>query len=198
MEVPPQLKKILGKLRAYPVAIGAGAVALLLLVAIVFRSTAIGALETELTLKESEWNRISGNQKRARNLEEHLAAIKEGKAQVASRLMDPEERALNYDYFYSLEDQSGVRLIRLNQGGVIDTKGSNIPGIEQFKEYQLVGYTISIEGEFEQMVDFLSRLSNGRYLTRISTFTISRAQRANAGTLSANLQLQILGKPSNE
>jgi hypothetical protein len=195
MALPPQLQNVVGKLRAYPVALAALALSLLLGGAIFFRSASLDALETSLRETDSEWNRISGNLKRARDLSEHLERVRSTKETVDQRLMNPEERALNYEYFYSVERSAGVRLVNLNQGGVIDTRNSNIAGVREFKEYRLIGYNISLEGEFEAVVRFLSLLQNGKYLARISSFNVSRAQQAAAGTLVVNLQLQVLGLP---
>lgn len=189
------IKKILARLRTYPIALSAGALALIFAALIFVRGSNIDALKIELDSKESEWKRISGNLKRARDLEQHLAAITAMEEDVSARLMNPEQRALNYDYFFSLEDVSGVKLVSLNQGGVIDTKKSSLPGIEEFKKYQLIGYTLSIEGEFDDILRFLTALSNGRYLTRVSSFSIARAQQRSSDVLSINLQMQVLGIP---
>lgn len=191
----PDFRKIVGRLKAYPIAIAAGLLTLVFAIVLFLRSSSISALEFSLQEKESEWNRVSGNLKRARDLEAHLARIQEYEGNVNGRLMDPEERALNYDYFYALEAESGVSLASLNQGGVVETKNSNEPGIKEFKTYRLVGYNLAVEGDFDSVVEFLSLLANGEYFARISSFSVARAPQAAAGTLTVNLQMQVLGTP---
>ncbi len=189
------LKRILTKLRQYPVAIAALGFAAIIAVTITVRSSTLSELEHALEDREREWSRVSNNLKRARDLEAHLEQITEANEAVGKRLMDPSEVAINHDYFYQLERAAGVRLTTLNQGGVVPTRGSNIAGIEEFKQYQLVGYTIALEGEFTNVVAFLNQLRNGHYFARISAFTANRARQAESGIVSANLQVQILGIP---
>ena len=124
-------------------------------------------MKQKLETREQEWQRINTNLKRARDLSEHLARIREIQSAVSTRLMDPEERAINYDYFYSLEEKSGVRLISLNQSGVISTNNATIAGINEFKEYQLIGYAVSVEGTFEEIVGFLTSVTSGRHFRPI-------------------------------
>lgn len=192
----PDFRKILGRLKAYPIAIAAGLLTLVFAGVLFLRSSSLDALEFSLQEKESEWNRVSGNLTRARDLEAHLAQIKAYDAEVNARLMDPEERALNYDYFYALEAESGVSLASLNQGGVVETKNSNEPGIAEFKKYRLIGYNLAVEGDFTSIVKFVSLLADGEYFARISSFSIARAPQAAAGTLTVNLQMQVLGTPN--
>lgn len=194
MADPSIIKRLAGRLRQYPVAIAASVVALVIALLVFARSSHLEQLEQQLQERELEWSRVSGNLKRARDLEGHLEQIIAADSAVTARLMDPEEVAINYDYFYQLERASGVRLTTLNQGGVIETKGSNIPGIAEFKEYQLIGYTIALEGGFTNVVSFLSRLQTGEHFVRVSAFTVNRARQGGSGdAISANLQVQILG-----
>lgn len=179
-------------MRAYPVALVAGVLILVLAGVIFFRSSTLVSLNDELEQLDREWARMNTNLRRAPNLEADLASILTLKNSVRERVLDPDQRAINYDYFYSMERDSGVRVVTLNQSGVIETKGSSIAGITEFKKYRLVGYTISIEGEFDKIVKFLTALSNGHHLIRVSSFNVSRTQGA---ALSVNLQLQILGTP---
>ena len=188
----PQLSKIFGKLRQYPVAIIAFSLVGVAAVAIFLRSAELSALETELADRESEWDRISANLKRARDLESNLATIRASIADIEARLMDPGERAINYDYFYGLEKAAGVRLSKLQQGGVIDTTAGAIAGVEEFKKYQLIGYAVGVVGTFSEIVDFLHRLKQGHHFVRISSFAVSSDKQVE-GELTANFELQILG-----
>jgi hypothetical protein len=193
-----QVKKVLAKLRAYPIALIAGFCVVAFSAVIFLRSSSLAAFESELETREGEWQRMNSNLMRARDLAIHLARIQEIQETVNRRLMDPEERAINYDYFYSLEERSGVRLVSLNQSGVIATKNATLAGIEEFKEYQIIGYAVSIEGTFDQVVHFLTTLINGEHFARLSGFTVSHAQKSAMGALSVNLQMQVLGVPRED
>ncbi|MFP4540317.1 MAG: hypothetical protein ACLFR7_01695 [Opitutales bacterium] len=188
-------RRLLGKLRQHPVPLVAMVIIFLSLAGILIRSGTHEATAEELRQTEQEWDRINNNLKRSRDLAKHLAELETAHANVADRLIDPAERAINDDYFYGLEEESGVRLAALNQGGVIDTTDGKIAGVSPFKQYQLIGYSVSVEGTFEDIVTFLAALDNGRHFSRVSGFSVARAQGNEAGRLIVNLQLQMLGDP---
>jgi hypothetical protein len=193
VKTPPSLATVVTKIRQYPIATAAFSISFLVVVAILIRATTLANLHDMLVMKEEQWTRMTNNLKHSRDLEEHVERINKANEVIGQRLMEPTDRALNDQYFYDLRKQSGVRLSNLTEGGVIDTKGSKLPGIGKFKEYSLISYSITVEGSFSQILEFSTRLATGKYFARISAFSIARAPLKEGGDLSLNMQLQILG-----
>ncbi len=184
-----KLEVILKVIKQRPTATVSLVIALVLGVFYYIRGGHLEAVIEEQAFAENEWNRIEFNVRRARDLEQHLDQMRIVEEEIASRLMNPAEVAINYDYFYRIERETGVRLVTINQTGQVDSRG--VPGLPALSNYSAVGYTLSVEGNFSQVLDFLSEVANGRFLARVSAINISSA--AQGRGVTANLQCQILG-----
>jgi hypothetical protein len=187
------LKSIAGKLKQYPIVALAGLVSVLCLVAIFIRGADLQALETTLEESELEWDRIEGNMRRARGLEEQLEKLRELNHAVQERLLNPAEVAINYEYFFAIERQTGVRISNPNQGGPIDQARASALGIPQLKSFVPISYSIGVEGSFPEILKFLTEMTHQQFFVRVSAFNVTRFAAQGAGQLSANLQCQILG-----
>lgn len=193
MAPPKMLKNLMLRVRQYPVAISAFGIALVCVLVISLRSSSLSSKTEVLNTKEEAWERITENLRNSVDLEGHVEGIASSSELIDSRLMMPTERALNDQYFYDLRELSGVRLSSLNENGVIDTESVKLPGVTEFKRFSLIDYRITVEGSFEQIVDFSTRLMTGRHFARVSAFSLVRVAESGVGMLSLNLQLQMLG-----
>ena len=100
--------------------------------------------------------------------------------------------AINQQYFYRLESETGVKLLDLRQNPVPAAKlGAKNGG------YLGVPYNISIQGTFPQVIAFLRRLEHGRHFTRFNTVSIAKSvgSEATADTLTVALNIELLGTP---
>ncbi len=177
-----------------PVAIGCGVLSLVLLAGSYLRSSRVGELGDLLKQKEEEGQKILDNIGNGSGLAKQYESLTATTKDLESRLVRSSERARNQQYFYRIESDTGVKEVNLQpvQAGATAQKGPKTL-------YTGVGYTISVKGDFRQILDFLGHLENGQHFFRLSSATVSReGQRggpdaSNAITLTLNLEL--LGLP---
>lgn len=167
---------------------------LALLVGIYYRSDARAKAEATLEQKTKEGSLLKTNIANATMLEEQLTALKAANNQVASRLVNPGDLALNLQYFYKIESETGTKLLDLRQSKQPDsTKG----GAKNTSKAAYIGvpYIVSVEGEFNQIISFLRRLENGPRFSRLSNFSLVTNSPVGASVLTLSLNLELLGQP---
>jgi hypothetical protein len=186
-------EQILATLKANPISVACGALALALGVGIYFRSDRVPEAEALLDQKASLGERIGANINNGVGLAEQTAALAAARQQIDSRLIHPDELAKNLQFFYKLEAETGTKLIDLRQNANQPrgaTRGK--PG------YIGVGYALTVRGDYIRLLDFLRRLESRQRFCRIMTASVavngsSPSERANELTL--NLALELLGQP---
>lgn len=188
-----QLSNLLRKVRQRPLATAATLLALLLAVGLFLRGSRLAELQVALADAGTEWQRMETNLRRAHNLALHVEEIQAAEESIRERLLRPSEVAINYDYFYQLEREMGVRLTALNQGSVIDTGNRRVAGLPRLTHFSAVAYTIAVEGSFADVLNFMSRLEHGRFFIRISAINFSSSPQGSGQLVNATLQCQVLG-----
>jgi hypothetical protein len=184
---------IIVKIRQYPYATGLAVLSIALAAILFFRSPLVAQLQEEVNDKQSEWDRIERNIRNSRELQAHVSLIEAHRNNLDGRLMSREEVAINYNYFYRLEELSGVSIVSLSQNPPFAGQApANVPRLEDF---DVIGYTISVEGSYQNVIKFMRLIDTGKHLTRMETLNLSRAGREGGGqTVSASIQLFALGK----
>lgn len=187
-------KDLVVLLKKHPVAIGCGALSLILLAGSYLRSSRVSGLSEQLKQNEQEGQKILDDIRNGANLVEQYDALLATTKELDSRLVRSSERARNQQYFYRLESDTGVKEINLQPGAV----GANqLKGAKTI--YTSIGYTISVDGDFRQILDFMSRLESGQHFFRLVSGTVARegtrgtAEATTAVTLTLNLE--FLGLP---
>ena len=188
---------IIAKIRQYPIAVGGAILAIVLAVLIYVRSGHLVDLGAEHEALDSQWRAANRNETRAVDLETHVGKVNEIVEEVGRRLMKPEERALNYRYFYGLEKACGIRITNLvqkkqevNDGKKKKKKKSMEPELEY---YRPVKYELAANGSFQQSLQFLAFLEEGKFFTRIDTVIFNRDNKLNPGLVEMQLKLGVLG-----
>ena len=185
-------EQIVATLKANPISVACGALALALAVGIYFRSDKVPLADAKLEEKASLGERIDANLKNGVQLAEQTTALSTARQQIETRLIHPDELAKNLQYFYKLEADTGTKLIELRQN-------SNQPKAPKAKaSYIGVGYNLTVRGDYVRLLDFLHRLESRQRFCRILTASVAvngstPAERANELTL--NLVLELLGQP---
>ncbi len=144
-----------------------GAMVVVLLVALYLRSDEPSRLETALTDRTAVLKKLKFNIANSAQLDEHvagLAAVNQGIAASALRVGD---LAQNLKLFYELEAKTGVKLIDVRPVGVPPAPKGTAPG-----SYVPIPFAVTIEGNYEQLLNFVKRLEGGRELCRLNQATI--------------------------
>ncbi len=179
-------EKMIRTLKAYPLAVFSVLVFLICSAAILLRAGAVA----DLSVHEADLNlrirTINQNVRNANNLD---------KDQIEARLFKRDQRAVNINFFYALENRLNVRILNISQMPNEDSlyaKG----GARELKLHSTITYNISLNGNFEDILLFLYELQRVDPLIRVVDFQIAKdnAQEADEECLDARLRLIVLAE----
>lgn len=188
------IQAILAKIKQYPVAVGCAIGALVLLVVIWLRMPHLPNLEQLANDRDETSNTIARNLKEAVGIEEDSEELAEYVANIERRLMHPDRKAINYQFFYGLEENSGVRITGLNQVGVVSSTGKPPPDKPALTLYTPIQYSIAIAGTWDQCMEFLYLLETGNFFPRYEAFSVGETRGDDAEQLvSMSFTLEMLG-----
>ena len=187
-------EQLVTSLKANPISVACGALALALAVGIYFRSDHVPDSEALLEQKASFGERLDANLKNGVQLADQLAAITAARKEVEARLIRPDELAKNLQFFYKLEADTGTKLIDSRQAQVTSGK----PGAKAKTTYAGVGFAVSVRGDYVRLLDFLRRLESGQRFCRVLTATVTNiggSDKERGNELTLTLSLELLGQP---
>lgn len=196
------LEAILARLRQYPIAVGAGVAALILAAFAYFRAGTVPELTARESSLSSEAALMDRNVTQSVGLSEHVEKMRTVVATIQERLMESEQKAINYQYLYDLEQASKVRITAMAQNDVV-TDARQRGGKPTPSHYIGIPFNMSVQGSFGEVMEFLYRLETGRRFARIDVFSLSLAPGAltpgaapGTGTdqVALAIQFEVLGK----
>lgn len=182
-------------LKSYPLAILCVLVILVCAVIIFLR----GDIASELSAKEDDLNvrilTIDRNIKNAKNLKEDVDELQSYIDQINGRLFNRDQRAVNINFFYAMEDQLDVRISNISQMSDEDeiyAKG----GSRELKLYSTISYDISVDGQFGDILEFLYELQRVDSFIRVVSVQLGDAGRSEGqtGELQARIRLVVLAE----
>jgi Tfp pilus assembly protein PilO len=157
-----------------------------------FRAEVRPKLQDEVEGKSAEAERIGVNIKNAAQLPDQLEAMTKATAAINTRLVRVGDLGENLKYFYLIEADTGVKLLELNQTGVV------APPLKGPKPiYSPVAFRFSVRGSYAGVVQFLRRVESGPRFARVLSASMSRSTDLNepAGTVNLQCNLELLGQP---
>lgn len=178
-------------LKKNPISIGCGVLALALGAGLYVRSDRLPEATAQLEQVSSEGQRLAINIKNSAQLDEQAAAVAAADREIDPRLVRPGELAKNLQFFYRLETETATKLLDLRQNSV------SARAAAAKTAYIGVGYSVSVEGEYLPLLEFLRRLEGGPVYCRVLTANIARmgGDLERSGPLKLDLSLELLGKP---
>lgn len=186
------LKDVVEFLKRYPIGVVCGFLSVIVLVGYYVRNTRASELGAQVKEVETQAQKILGDVENATNLVEHDAAVTKATKDLESRLVRSTERPRNQQYFYELESETGVKEISLQPASTELKKGAN-------SFCYGIGYTITVEGDFRQILGFVGRLESGQHFYRLVSATVSHRKSPNApgegAAITLTLNLELLGLP---
>jgi len=190
-------------IKKQPVAVVCALFCVALAVAIYFRKDTLATAQAELDDKTSRANHLKENVdsatsvNKADRLDEQLATMTQATQAIEARLVqtDQSKLATNKQYFYKIEEETQTKLKALNQSGVANSAKNATK-----TNYAGVVYSISVEGTYPQLLDFLRRIESGEHFSRVLSLKLNHDNGgenapATAASLSLNLDLELLGLP---
>lgn len=165
------LSVISKKFSDYPVLFVCGVLTPLALVLLLMRAPKLDQYEIELSDLEREWEQILTNSERSNGLEEDIASLEAGLEDIEDRLMQVENVAVNYEFFYDLEEETGVKLGQFSQGAA--SNGAEMAmSLDKLKHYSVIPYNMTITGSMEEVLGFLDDLNRQDYIVRLDMFRL--------------------------
>lgn len=172
-------------LKKHPIGVICGLVTIICGVLLYVRSGNIAESQAKLEASSDQAKKMIANVRNSSGLEDQLKEIQALSAEMEGRLMKAGQLAVNLQYFYKLETENEVKLL--------DVRQSTFP--RNLKTaYAGVPFSVSIQGTYAHVMNFLNRLQNGRHFCRVSTANFSKAGEGN-GEITLTLNLELLGQP---
>jgi len=185
---------IIAKIKQYPIAVGGVVFILVIGAAFFLRKSKTPELEGQREKLENQWNAMQINTGQSSEIAQDMEKVSEYSTEVNSRLMVRDAKALNQQYFYELEEQTGLTLSLLSQSDTPPPLRPK-PGKPNITLYSPIEFSVNVEGTFSEVLDFLYRLEHGKYFTRIEGFaTSSTGVSDDDDLIQISLKMDILGQ----
>jgi hypothetical protein len=181
-----------------PVAMVCALLCSVLGLAIYFRQDSLATAQADLEDKTSRASHLKENVDNANSinkadrLDEQYVAMKQALQAIEARLVRANTIAINKQYFYKIEAETQTKLTGLSQLGAIKSVGTTT--------YVAVAYSLSVEGTYPKLLDFVRRVENGEHFSRVLSLTLARTgggenSPGSTATISLNLELELLALP---
>ena len=152
------------------------------------------SLEEQYRVLSVQNGNILKNLKFYEGLEEDIAKMESFSMEVDERLFDSNELAANYNYFFTIEAKTGVRMSGLRQSDL--NKGEMVKmGLKESEMFKEIRYMMSVDGSYEQLLVFLRELEGGKAFYRIENLAVFPSGEENA---TIKLTALVLGKKEVE
>lgn len=170
-----------------PISFGCGVLCVALGLALYFRGGSLAEAEALLAEKSAEGERYAANIKYGAQLKEQLDEVTAANKEIAARVIRVGQLATNQQFFYKAESESGVKLSDYRQQTLTAPKGKTA--------FTPVAFTVSAQGDFKQLLDFMLILESGAHYSRVMSAAVSGSAVNRAAPLSLTLNLELLGVP---
>ena len=172
-----------------PIGVGCGVLSLLMAATIYFRSGNLPAAQDVLDQKSNEADRHAINVRYAAQLKEQLDALNTADHAIEARLVRAAQLATNTQYFYRLENDTGVKLLNISQ--TTTTAQAAKAGKSSFVP---IAFSLTAQGSYLQLLDLLHRLENGVHYCRILSANTVKVGTGDTDLLTLTLNLELLGQ----
>jgi hypothetical protein len=165
-------------------------VSIAIAVTLYYRSDVLPDAEKVLSQKTQQGELLAANIEDANqppSLKDQHAALVASNEAIAGRLIRVGQLAENLQYFYQIETATGAKLTPVQVP--VPPPGKNAP--KTF--YTPVGFTLTAQGEYPQLLDVLRRLEDGEHFCRILTCNMRPLSEQRGGPLAMTVSLQLLG-----
>jgi hypothetical protein len=160
--------------------------------ALIFRHFDFAETQSAFDNSAAEGQKLESNIANAGQLEEQLKTLEVANSSIASRLVNPSDLAINLQYFYKLEAETGVKLVDTHP---IDSRALAKAGAKGL--YTSVQYAVTLQGGYARTLTFLRRLEHGASFCRIISGSCTQAQAEQGkggGEISMSLTVELLGR----
>jgi len=157
-------------------------------VTIYLRSDLLPEAEKALGERSKQGELILANIEDGHQLKDQHAALVAANQAIANRMIRVGQLAENLQYFYRLESETSTKLTDPRQ-----VAWTAPPKNAAKTTYTPVGFAITAQGTFPQLMDLLRRLENGEHYCRVITCNIHPLAEQRGAPQTMTLNLELLG-----
>lgn len=191
-----QTQKVMQGIRRNPVPSACGLVAIALFLTLYFRSDAADEGQAMLDSGNQEYLSLKGNLAASVRLDDEVKRLADFNKRVEAGLLRSGELARNQQFFYKIEADTGVKLVDLRQqplgppANIAPAKGKGASAKNGLQNpYVLLGFTITLEGDYVKTLLFMRHLEQASVLSKIATLSSSAID---GGGITMTINLQVL------
>ncbi len=154
-----------------------------------YRNDELPDAEKVLGERQKEGELLAANIEDSADLKEQHAALVASNEAITERMIHVGQLAENTGYFYRLESDTGTKLSDPHQ------TPWNPPAKSAAKtNFTAIGFTLSAQGDYAQLIDLLRKLENGEHYCRITTCSLRPVGTdTRGGPLLMTLSLELMG-----
>lgn len=179
-------KDIVNAAKKQPLIFICAAVILALLGMMYWRAGASVDLQAKVDERSAVLQKNKTNANYAVQLDAQLKTLTEVNQKIKATALRSENLAQNQQIFYRMEAETGVKLIDIQQRPV----DANPPKGAAALTYVPVIFSLTVEGEYRQILTFARQLETGPVISRVAGATLSVGSN---NIPSLNLTVEMLG-----
>ncbi len=178
-------KAVTDLFKRQPVPVCSLSLIFILLVVLYFRFGSLAEVQAKLEESEKTLSKLVDNVKFSAQLDTQLADLEQANGVIQAGALREGELARNQQLFYRLEADSGVKLLDIRQQPIPKLVKGAAPTV-----YVPITFSLSIVGEYAQIMKFLKNLEKGDTVSRLVAATIGPPME---GGQTVSLTVELLG-----
>lgn len=178
--------------KKHPIGVACGALAIVCAVVLYFTSDTLDEKKGVYEDTAKKEKAITTNVTNFASLPEQTEAVQHAVKDIEGRLIHASQLAINLQYFYRLESETGVKMTEVHQGNTTAPR----PGSGK-AAYTATSFAVNIQGTYKQVLDFIHRVENGQRIARFSSVSFTKASGENVApdAFSVSMGIDFLSTP---
>jgi hypothetical protein len=182
-------EEVLAFLRKNIISVACVGASILIGLALYYRNDNLPQAEKVLADTAKQGELLAANIEDSADLKEQHAALVEANNAISDRMIHTGQLAENLQYFYKLESDTGTKLSDPHQSQYTPPAKSAAK-----TNFIAIGFTLSAQGDYGQLVDLLRRLENGEHYCRINTISLHPiGTDVRGGAMLMYISLELMG-----
>jgi hypothetical protein len=182
-------EELIAFLRKNIISVACVAVSVLIGFALYYRNDNLPLAEKVLADRAKQGELLAANIEDSADLKEQHAALVEANNAITDRMIHTGQLAENLQYFYKLESDTGTKLSDPHQSSY------NPPAKSAAKtNFIAIGFTLSAQGDYGQLIDLVRKLENGDHYCRINSLSLKPlGTDVRGGGMLMYISLELMG-----
>ena len=192
---------VIANLFKYPIAVLGLVASLILGVGLYLQFTELPQLNTAVAEKQKNVEIVRDNQVNSRDFDAHLDQAKQITAEIESRLMDPDETAVNSQYIQRLMELAEVQFVGTIPTPTyfaVDKDGKGQNGIDT-QIYAQMEYRLRLTGTLSGILKFVYLLKTAEHYFVLDSIAITPSiQSEKSDMVMVSMIVRVLSKSKND